>query len=556
MSSLREPHLGPIVGHTTHESCRLWIRAMDSADRKADLADDRRTVGVLAVMAEDGQPVTPRPIFYFRLRREYDRTGTFNLGKDLSLGKQGSPFPLKANTEYRVRMATLSVDDPLPNEEDLDGTILAARLPAREVWAGEFDDARLKPEASEAVFRTFPAPSPVEPTLSFLLGSCRYPGILFQEREADQIFGPMLKEAQGRDGRRPARFALMVGDQVYADKLNRFIPVGRADTFEEFQERYHTAFGSRSMRRLLRVLPTYMILDDHEIEDNWRQDRIAEEPGRSLFLSAIRAYMSYQWSHGPRTWESELGLYYAFECGGYPYFVLDTRTMRYCDDDPREIDDNHLLGRPARSPQEPTQLDYFLRWLVDQQQQRGNVPKFVVTPSVFVPNEVSTTKSDAKKLKDDSWPAYPTTRRAVLETIVRREVQNVVFLSGDIHCANVAQITFSGSPAAERLRAASVTSSAFYWPFPFANGNPADYVHDSQDPGTRDTFDVTRNGGITMDYKAWNFTQEDNFCRVDVDQAAQRLRVHVFNWRGDRIQARDVTGNAQDLISDLPLAEW
>src|SRR3546814_9141722 len=70
------------------------------------------------------------------------------------------------------------------------------------------------------------------------------------------------------------------------------------------------------------------------------------------------------------------------------------------------------------------------------------------------------------KAESDSWPAFPTTRRAVLNTIIKNGVQNVVFLSGDIPCANVAAIEFTGSPAAPKLKAFSITSSAFYWPFP------------------------------------------------------------------------------------------
>lgn len=552
MSSLREPHLGPIVGHTTDRSCRLWIRALDSGDRKADLADDRRTVGVITVVAENDQDlaVNARPVFYFRLRREYDRSGTFNLGIDRSLGGHGAPFPLKPDTPYRVRMASLSVDDPLPNEEDLDGALLAQRLPAPEVWRTEFDRDALKQH--EATFRTFKAPADADPTLSFLLGSCRYPGILFQEREADQIFTPMLQEARGREGRGPARFALMVGDQIYADKFNRFF-LGRADTFQEFQERYHTAWGSLAMRRLLRNLTSYMILDDHEIEDNWTQDRINKSAGRDLYLNAIRAYLSYQWSHGPRTWEGPL--YYTFECNGYPFFVLDTRTQRYTDEDDI-LADNHLLGRPALDPNEPNQLNRFLSWLSQQQKTRGAVPKFVVTPSVFVPNEVATTKGPAKQVKDDSWPAFPETRRAVLGQIVRDKVQNVVFLAGDIHCSNVASMRFDGSPAARALRAASITSSAFYWPFPFADGNPADYVHDSTDRRTPDTFQVSARPRITMDYTASGFTQEDNFCRIDVDRANHRLTVHVFDWKGARVQQETLDGQRRDLISQLELAAW
>src|SRR3546814_7490609 len=65
------------------------------------------------------------------------------------------------------------------------------------------------------------------------------------------------------------------------------------------------------------------------------------------------------------------------------------------------------------------------------------------------------------KAESDSWPAFPTTRRAVLNTIIKNGVQNVVFQSGDIHCANVAAIEFTGSPAAQKLKAFSITSSAF-----------------------------------------------------------------------------------------------
>ena len=51
----------------------------------------------------------------------------------------------------------------------------------------------------------------------------------------------------------------MVGDQIYADVLNKNIPVLRADTYEEFQERYMTAFGAPNLRRLLRMARPCMI---------------------------------------------------------------------------------------------------------------------------------------------------------------------------------------------------------------------------------------------------------------------------------------------------------
>jgi len=186
-----------------------------------------------------------------------------------------------------------------------------------------------------------------------------------------------------------------------------------------------------------------MILDDHEIEDNWQQDRINNAEKRELFHLAIGAYMSYQWSHGPQDFDGRL--FYKFECDGFPFFVLDERTQRFKDDD-EGLNDNHLLGRPSIVPdKEPTQLDHLCNWLSFQQENSGDRPKFIVSPTAFVPNPVITTRNEKQKNKSDSWSAFPVTRKRLLSCIIDNKVQNVIFLSGDVHCSNVAKITFSGS---------------------------------------------------------------------------------------------------------------
>jgi alkaline phosphatase D len=274
-----------------------------------------------------------------------------------------------------------------------------------------------------------------------------------------------------------------------------------------------------------------MILDDHEIEDNWQQDRINNAEKRELFHLAIGAYMSYQWSHGPQDFDGRL--FYRFECDGFPFFVLDERTQRFKDDD-EGLNDNHLLGRPSIVPdKEPTQLDHLCNWLSFQQENSGDRPKFIVSPTVFVPNPVVTTKNDKQKEKSDSWSAFPETRKKLLSHIVDNKVQNVIFLSGDVHCSNVAEITFSGSEEAEKLKAYSITSSAFYWPFWFADGEPSNFVHDSIKQ--KDTFEIDKARNIKMDYTAYNFTQKDNFCQVDVDMLKKEIIVRSIDQKGEPI---------------------
>jgi alkaline phosphatase D len=584
MASIRAPGLGPIIGHTTDTTCRVWIRGGDPGDTDVHLDANRRTVGIVGVVEGKRQPRIGRA-WYFRLQREFDRTGTFVLGSDVQLGHHSIDFadqgieppeklpsklksePLEPDTEYTIRVATLTVDDPMPDDESLPDWELIKRLPDIEAIKGELlNDKVLKPEESEGVFRTFSSPDSPDDRLTFLLGSCRYPGLLWKIKEADRIFGPMLDHfaSDNRFGDR-ARFTMMCGDQIYADALNKNIPILRADTFQEFQERYMTAFGAMNLRRLLRQSTSYMILDDHEIEDNWSQDRIDKPAGHQLFTVAIGAYFSYQWSHGPRTWGRQL--YYTFECGAFPFFVVDTRTHRYKDDE-EGLADNHLLGRPSIDPAFPGQLNCLLEWLERQQDKRGDAPKFVVTSSVFVPNsmnerlapareeadEISLFQTNKKRRdKSDSWPAFPSTRRAVLERIVEKGVQNVVFLSGDIHCSNVAEMSFEGPNAPGRLKAFSVTSSAFYWPFPFAVGDPNDYVHDSRLPDQHDPFPV--GDGVTMHYRSHGYTQEDNFCRLELDRASHALTVRVYDRKGRPVTVTDFNGAKHD-ASVLSLAPW
>jgi len=537
-------------------------------DLARSAAADRRTVGVIGLLSGERKILKA---YYFRLQREFDRTGIFTLGEDVALGRHESdgvapaeidkPYKLRPDSEYVVRMATLSVDDPRPDDDSPSDAEIAKRLPDIEniqdmLLGKELDDY-------EVTFRTFPDKDSIQDKVSFLLGSCRYPGLLWKIKEADRIFGPMLSHFDS--GPDAARFTLMIGDQVYADTLNRLLPVGRADTYEEFQERYQTAFGSPNMRRLLRTSPTYMMLDDHEIEDNWTQDQLRDAGKHRLFNYAIGAYMSYEWSHSPRTWGRLL--YYKFDCGGYPFFVLDTRTQRF-KDDAEGLEDNHMLGRPQIDRQHLGQLQQLLNWLSDQQKLRGNVPKFIGSSSVFAPNAMDERLSgegvpnlfrgnEKRRGDSDSWPAYPRTRQAILQHIVDNHIENVVFLTGDIHCANIARMEIevnAKQPAARSLglHLYDITSSAFYWPFPFADGDPNNYVHDSRAPGQFDVFPL--NDG-EMHYTSWAYTQEDNFCRIYVDRPTSALTVQYFDRNGKLL---GVTGKDEGYTDTnvLPLARW
>jgi len=600
MSKLFKPALGPIVGHTTDTSCRLWIAAYPDHDEN-DISNNIRTVGVIGVAGTNGK-VAAENIWYFRLRRQYHRTGVYTLGKDVNLWadenerKKLKPFLLKPATRYLVRMAYLEIS--LPSEE-MDGDAseeVVKTLPPARVWVDQLNDEALNAPYVTADFTTQPKFTAAARSIKFLFGSCRnnwFNGVPFyKKKESDLIFKAMYEKHSD------ANFVLMVGDQIYADSASVYVPAFKADTYKEFEEAYHENYKSLNFRRLTSHIPTYMILDDHEIEDNWTQDRVNKNSDIlghfsnrcDLFNCAMSAYMSYQWIHGPRFSDSYIHqrkdkligsekylaemdvprLYYDFNCGGYPFFVLDTRTSRYKngsnqrDDD--DINNNHLLGLPSKHPTEPSQLDRLCAWLIHMQEDYGNRPKFIVSSGVFVPNEIDTAGdgfwSRRNKDNSDTWTAFPQTRNQVLKTLLKHNIENVIFLSGDIHCTNICEIEINGI-AGEKIHAWSVTSSPFYWPYTFINGETAKYIRNSVEEN--DSFDIyetllsnpqpgTALG--TMNYQSWGYTQNNNFARVDIDAEKQHLKVQFFDTDGNPIPVAKRDGDKNSRPEIITLTPW
>ena len=125
-------------------------------------------------------------------------------------------------------------------------------------------------DAADGTFRTA-VPNATDST-SFVFGSCRYLlrlfGGSFFDSRGDKTFRSINRLI---DAGKSTDLLLMVDDQIYADDLNFISPDDQAD---EFLSRYRKVFDQKHLQELVGRVPTYMTLDDHEISNDWEQDRV------------------------------------------------------------------------------------------------------------------------------------------------------------------------------------------------------------------------------------------------------------------------------------------
>ncbi|TAF52972.1 MAG: alkaline phosphatase family protein, partial [Oscillatoriales cyanobacterium] len=280
---------------------------------------------------------------------------------------------------------------------------------------------------------------------SFVFGSCRYllklfGGTIWDDR-GDKTFRAIADQI---DAGIETDALLMLGDQIYADDLNAFDP----DTqLSQFFARYRDHFTQPHQRSLMARIPTYMTLDDHEIEDNWPH-KASHGDRTTLYPVALHSYLTYQASHSPlfelnpegtRITGTPTKLWYSFRDGCCDFFITDTRTERQID----RRDRLQLIS--------PQQMAALKAWLADG----AEAVKLIGSAVPFIPDGVDPS--------EDKWSGFLDQRDDLLDWIREHQIRRVVFLSGDVHCSLVASLSCEHD---REFQVISLISSAFFWPYP------------------------------------------------------------------------------------------
>ncbi len=497
----RRPLVGPVLGWTRWERgqwrARVWCRA-----------DDTRRDPSFVITIAYGDPPTPQQRDLQALAppsglrgAAVDRGARVDgietlVAVDVPLGAPSADAEILVATAYGPPGATDAHARLIEAERETwrEGVRRGERAGLTTVDDGydeQMDSVALRKAVLDAL-------DPNRTSLSFALASCRYSARVVDREMADFMFGKLRGLIENGDGTGAPALLLLVGDQIYADATAGVFDPKSAR--ERFYEAYHEAWTAPNARAVLRQLPTYMMMDDHEVADNW----FPGQSDRDTQTWGLEAFEGYQWLHSPRNATAllrgnaaEKGYFYSFDAAGFPFFVCDTRTTRM----------------PPVQIMEQPQLQALTEWL-SACNERPDCHKFIVSPSLVVPFRKEAHRRgrdhpDAYLRRSDGWEAFPASLCELLSWILEQEIRNVVFLCGDAHVSMASWIWFERNGRRLDLGTRCVVSSPLYAPFPFANSRAEEFAPVGE-------LDLGK--GVRMLYAiAGEMIERDSFAVVHAD---------------------------------------
>lgn len=224
-------------------------------------------------------------------------------------------------------------------------------------------------------FRTL---SDQDDQVDFLVLSCHNPTVSTADGQDGHAVWADLPQIIAKDSNKKVRFALLVGDQVYADDwLDKILAEkDEAGRLRHYLSAYRSFWSNIHYRRILCSIPSVMIWDDHDIMDGWgsREDSFSNEAGefkqewQGLFDAASKAFSCMQASRNPEPLQEEPteGFDFCFRVGKWGFAFLDLRTNR-------NVKKGQLMSA--------AQADRIRQWVEANQEELHTL--FVVSPVVF-----------------------------------------------------------------------------------------------------------------------------------------------------------------------------
>jgi alkaline phosphatase D len=246
-----------------------------------------------------------------------------------------------------------------------------------------------------------------------------------------------------------------VYEQAFADNTSVSQPVredksapdGETQTLEEYRAKYALYHTDPNLIEVRRQFPLVGEWDDHEVEDNYAGTHQggAATNRRIPFLerraNGYRAWLEQM----PRMRLDPARIYRKLDLGNAELFLLDTRQFR--DDQPCNPSDSFLS-----QPCPPTTTDDPARTLMGAKQKAWLKSELRRSRARWklIANQVMIASLDApphSPLNTDSWDGYGAERAELIDFIADEGIEDVAFVTGDIHTFFAAEVTRTGRRA-------------------------------------------------------------------------------------------------------------
>jgi alkaline phosphatase D len=341
-------------------------------------------------------------------------------------------------------------------DEGMRRIVASGRVPAQAAWAysARVEAQGLQPDrwywyrfmtgdAVSAVGRTRTAPLPEASPgrLRVALGSC-------QQYEQGYYGAHRHIAADAPD------LVAFVGDYIYESSWGKD-HVRRHDapepyTLEQYRARYALYKSDPDLQAAHAACPWILTWDDHEVDNDYANDRPEDGMPRDQFLlrraAAYRAFYEHQPlparmrpdGPGMRLYTQlgwgQLGRFYLLDDRQYRWWQACVRRGRKGGSNTVDVEYCPSLEDPRRSILGPAQERWLdgafaesrARWNLIAQQTR--MAQFDQKPG------------PGRRAWTDGWDGYPAARRRLLDSAVARRLANPVVLGGDVHLFNVCDL--------------------------------------------------------------------------------------------------------------------
>jgi len=204
---------------------------------------------------------------------------------------------------------------------------------------------------------------------------------------------------------------------------------GEVQTLPEYRSKYKLYRGDRDLQALHAAAPFAAIWDDHEVEDNYADEEPGEATGDKRVPFLARRRNAYRTFYEYMPFSPVLGqnLYRQLRIGrNVELFLIDTREYR--DDQP--CGDQLFAPCPDAETGNRTLLgSRQLEWLKVGLRRSGATWKLVGNQVMIMALD----EAPGQAINKDQWDGYGRERRDLLGWVQQHGIQNVSFVTGDIH---------------------------------------------------------------------------------------------------------------------------